>query len=192
VRIRAEDSLRHVAAAVAGALVGAGVDAVLTGGACAALFTDGAYQSFDLDFVLRRPARQAVVDAALASLGFRRLSDRYIHPHSPFFVEFPAGPLGIGRDLDIRPESLRIGRTRFLALSPTDSCRDRLAAYYHWDDGPSLEAAVEIAVRHPVDLQGIRAWSTDEGAADGFAHFLEAVRRRKARERRSTRKRRGS
>lgn len=180
-RIRAGTSLPHVAAAVAAALGRAGVDAVLTGGACAALFTDGSYQSFDLDFVLRSPAKQGVVDGALAPLGFRRLRDRYVHPHSPFFVEFPAGPLGIGRDLDIRPTSLRIGRTRFLALSPTDSCRDRLAAYYHWDDGPSLEAAVEIAVRHPVDLKGIRAWSADEGAADGFARFRKALRRRDAR-----------
>lgn len=179
-----------MAAAVAGALAGAGVDAVLTGGACAALFTDGAYQSFDLDFVLRRPARQGAVDAALASLGFRRHTDRYVHSRSPFFVEFPAGPLGIGRDLDIRPASLRIGRTRFLALSPTDSCRDRLAAYYHWEDGPSLEAAVEIAVRHPVDLKRIRAWSVDEGAADRFARFLKALRRREVGQRRPTRQRR--
>lgn len=189
-RIRADASLRHVAAAVAAALARAGVDAVLTGGACATLYTDGAYQSFDLDFILRSPAKQRVVDRALAPVGFRRVQDRYVHRHSSFFVEFPAGPLGIGRDVDIRPASLRLGRTRILALSPTDSCRDRLAAYYHWDDGPSLDAAVEIAVRHPVDLKRIRAWSADEGAADGFAQFLKALRRREARPRPPTGNRR--
>lgn len=189
-KIGKDTSLPNVAAAVAAALERAGVDAVLTGGACATLFTDGAYESFDLDFILRSPAQQGVVDRALASLGFRRLRDRYVHRHSPFFVEFPAGPLGIGRDLDIRPAPLRIGRVRFFALTPTDSCRDRLAAYYHWDDGPSLEAAVEIAVRHPVDLKGIRAWSADEGASDRFTQFLKALRRREARQRRPTRERR--
>jgi hypothetical protein len=42
-------SLADVAAAVAGALPGSEIRAVLTGGACATLYTGGEYQSSDLD-----------------------------------------------------------------------------------------------------------------------------------------------
>lgn len=50
--------LPDVAEAVARALKRAQIRAVLTGGACAMLFTDGAYQSFDLDFILEGEVRQ--------------------------------------------------------------------------------------------------------------------------------------
>jgi hypothetical protein len=64
-----------------------------------------------------------------------------------FFVEFPVGPLGIGRDLAVKPVQIRIGggARRIRALSATDCCRDRLAAFYHWNDRQSLDAAVDIA-----------------------------------------------
>ncbi len=180
-RIRTSASLREVAAEVSAALLSAGVDAVLTGGACATLYTDGAYESFDLDFILRRPSNQRALDEALEALGFRREHDRYVRPGSPFFVEFPSGPLGIGRDLDIRPVPLRIGRARLVALSATDSCRDRLAAWYHWDDRQCLDAAVEIARRHSVNHRRIRAWSLSEGAREKHAEFLRALRWKKSR-----------
>lgn len=47
---------------------------------------------------------------------------------------------------------LRVGRGRTLALSPTDACRDRLAAFYHWSDRGGLAAAVAIAQRHRVNM----------------------------------------
>jgi hypothetical protein len=160
-----------VAEAVASALARAGIRAVLTGGACATLFTDGAYQSWDLDFILEGEFRRRELDEALATASFVREGDRYLSPDSPFFVEFPRGPLGIGRALSIRPRPLRVGRTTVRALSATDSCRDRLAAFYHWRDRQSLETAVLIAMRHRVNLRKIREWSVGEGATEGFEEF---------------------
>ena len=69
---------------------------------------------------------------------------------------------------------------RLLALSPTDSVRDRLAAYFHWGDLQSLEVALEIAVRNRVAMKRIAAWSRDEGHTERFAEFqrrLDARRR---------------
>jgi hypothetical protein len=56
-------------------------------------------------------------------------------------------------------------------LSATDSCRDRLAAFYHWNDRQSLRVAVLIARRARVDMKRLRAWSAVEGAAGKFAEF---------------------
>jgi hypothetical protein len=175
-----------VAAAVATALREAGFGAVLTGGACASIYSAGAYVSHDLDFIIQSGGGRSTLDRALAGLGFIRKHDRYVHPATAFFVEFPRGPLSIGDDTDIRPVTLRIGRARVTALSATDSCRDRLAAFYHWSDRQSLRSAVEIAVRHRVNMQAIRRWSAHEGALERFEEFREgavALRRRKFRRR---------
>ena len=91
--------LPAVAAAVARALDKEGIRAVLTGGACASLYTRGEYQSSDLDFVLQSAVPAGRLDAVLGTIGFRRRGNHYEHRVAPFFVEFPAGPLGIGGDL---------------------------------------------------------------------------------------------
>jgi hypothetical protein len=170
-------SLAEVAATVAGALRDAGIDAVLTGGACATVYSGGAYQSHDLDFIVRRGGTRATLDAAMAGLGMKRDGDRYVHARTPFFVEFPRGPLAIGDDLGITPVDLRIGGGRVTMLSATDACRDRLAAFYHWSDRQSLEVAVSIARRHRVSLAAMRRWSVAEGFADAFDEFARELKR---------------
>ena len=164
-------SVTEVALAVGSALARHRIRAVLTGGAGASLHTGGAYVSFDVDLILTGPATQAELDKAMATVGFVRRGDRYTHPHSRFYVEFPRGPLAIGSDFRIRPVERRGPRGRILVLSPTDSCRDRLAAFYHWNDRQSLKVAVSIALRNRVKLGAIRRWSIAEGAANKFGEF---------------------
>lgn len=176
--LTARSTLADAAIAVARALKQAGIGAVLTGGACATLYSDGAYQSHDLDFIVRSGGTRRSLDAAMATAGFARDGDRYVHAATPFYVEFPRGPLAIGDDVEITPVSVRVGRGSVLALSPTDACRDRLAAFYYWDDRQSLRTAVEIARRRRVNLAAIRRWSVREGQADKFREFAQTLRRR--------------
>jgi len=168
-------TLTEVAVAVAGALRDAGIDAVLSGGACASIHSGGAVVSHDLDFIVRAGGTRASLDAAMAGVGFARDGDRYVHARTPFFVEFPRGPLAIGNDLAIRPIEVPSGGGRITALSPTDACRDRLAAFYHWSDRQSLAAAVAIARANRVNMAAIRRWSTSEGFADQFEEFRAAA-----------------
>lgn len=184
-KVTTRSTLKQVAAAVARALHDAGIRAVLTGGACATIYSGGAYQSEDLDLILQSSPSQKELDAAMATIGFvRRQRDTYHHPESRFFVEFPLGPLSIGSDLSVKPAEIAIAGVRVTLLSATDSCRDRLAAFYHWKDRQSLKAAVAVAVRNPVDLDRTRSWSAREGAAREFEEFEEAVRRARASRRR--------
>jgi hypothetical protein len=179
-KLSRRSSLADVAVATGDVLRRAGIRAVLTGGACANLYSGGVYQSSDADFVLAGHCSTNDVDRALSTLGFAREGDRYVHPLISFFVEFPSGPLGIGRDLRIRPvwRSRRAAKT--LALSATDACRDRLAAFYFWKDQQSLAAAVAIAMRNRVAFAKIRNWSRTEGHAEGYVLFLAELRRRRA------------
>lgn len=179
-RLSARSTLAEVAAAVSQTLEASGITAVLTGGACATIHSNGAYQSTDLDFILRGATTQLALDGAMQRVGFLRDGDRYVHPLTPFYVEFPAGPLAIGQDLQIKPATIEHpgGRTT-LGLSPTDSCRDRLAAFYHWSDRQSLETALAIAVRQDVDLRLIERWSRNEGFLGRFQEFAGELARRR-------------
>lgn len=176
-KLSRRSSLGAVAAAVATGLRGHGIQAVLTGGACASLYSDGAYHSKDLDFVVIGGATQALMDAAMAVSGFVRRGDRYVHPRARFYVEFPRGPLAIGGDLRIRPVTRATAHGRILMLSATDSCRDRLAAFYHWGDRQSLTVAAWIAGRNRVGMAALRRWSAAEGAADRFKEFVAEKKR---------------
>jgi hypothetical protein len=183
VTLRRCASLGAVAAAVGDSLRRHGIRGVVTGGSCASLHSDGVYQSQDIDIVLSGLVTQEALDRSLASVGFTRHGDRYVRADSPFFVEFPRGPLAVGGDERIRAVELAFGRARFLALSPTDSCRDRLAQFFHWKDRQSLSVAVLVAARRRVNLRRIRAWSAAEGFSTEYLEFLrdlKAVRRRQA------------
>ena len=166
----------------------AGIKAVLTGGACASLYSRGEYQSSDLDFILQSAVSRRSLDAVMRTIGFQREGGHYRHPTAQFFVEFPAGPLGIGSDLKIQPVAYRVGRVKVLALSPTDSCRDRLAAFYHWRDRQSLSTAVAVARQRKVDVGAIRTWSEKEGASEEFAEFLSLLERSRPARRSRTRR----
>jgi hypothetical protein len=165
--------------AVSRALETAGIRAVLTGGGIATIHTRGAYKSEDLDFIIQSTPTQTELDAALERVGFERSGDHYVHPTSRFFVEFPPGPLSIGRDIAIRPEHVKVGRGRVLALSATDSCRDRLAAFYFWNDRQSLDVAIRIGLREKIDLEAIRRWSETEAMTERFVEFDRLLKSRR-------------
>ena len=177
VTLSERSSLGAVAAAVAGALRSHGIPAVLTGGACATLYSEGAYHSRDLDFIVIGEATRAGMNRAMGSIGFGRKGDRYVHSRARFYVEFPRGPLAIGGDYRIRPVSRSTPHGSILMLSATDSCRDRLAAFYHWGDRQSLTVAAWIAARNRVNLPTLRRWSAAEGMMERFREFLAEIKR---------------
>jgi len=177
VKLTSTSTLPEVAVAVGAQLRRHGIAAVLTGGACVSVYTDGSYVSKDADFVIQGRVQQAALDGALGELGFVRKGDRYVHPDVEFYLEFPPGPLAIGADLSIRPTEVSMADDVALALSPTDSCRDRLAAFYHWRDHQSLRLAVAVARHQAVDLEAIRKWSRAEGSLEDYEEFLTELRR---------------
>ncbi len=176
-KLTGRSTLADVALCIGKALEAAGIRAVLTGGACASLYSRGRYESSDLDFVVQNEVSSKRLDAAMEGLGFLRKGGHYEHPDVGFLVEFLPGPLAVGEDAHVRPAAYRIRNGRIMALSPTDSCRDRLLAFFHWNDRHGLRAAVEIAHRQAVDVKGMRAWSIREGALEKFEQFMTEVKR---------------
>lgn len=152
-----------------------GVGVVLVGGAVVAVYTDGAYRSGDLDFVAEGLFEDRI-DGCMREIGFRRHGRHYEHPDcSHLFIEFVAGPLGIGDDLRIVPDKERLGGHELKILSPTDCVRDRLASYIHFKARECLDQAVLVASARPVDWRKVERWCRSEGAA-GRAAFEDLKR----------------
>jgi hypothetical protein len=178
VTLSGRSTLRQVVQAVSAILRRHKIEAVLTGGACASLHSKGEYLSYDLDYIIRNSVTRAQLDQAMSSVGFARTGAEYRHAAMSFFVEFPKGPLAIGDDDLVEPVEMRVGSVRVLTLSATDSCRDRLAAFYHWNDLQSLRVAATIARCQPINLDAIRRWSLKEGRAAEFRQFERELAQR--------------
>jgi hypothetical protein len=164
-------SLRRLALTVGDHLRRRGVETVLTGGACVSIHSRNRFASFDLDFVLmaaedRRPGR-----LALEELGFRKDGRHFRHPDTPYLVEFLLPPVSIGSEPILHPAEIRSGPRLLKLLSPTDCVKDRLAAYFFWNDRLSLAQALGVAARNAVDFPDIRRWAKSEGMDEKFLHF---------------------
>lgn len=176
--ITATSSLADVAFAVGTALDRVGITAVLSGGSAATFYAPDAYQSRDLDFVITLHGKGG--QAALLGLGYRREADYYVHPDSPFPLEFPPGPLMVGDDHLTRWNTVRRDGDQVVhVLTPTDSCRDRLAAFLFWNDFSGLEQALAVCrARTDVDLDVVRDWCTRAGHAAKWELFARRGGRR--------------
>lgn len=176
-KVTPKTSIENLAALVSQALIDAGIDAVLTGGAAVSIYTRNQYESADLDFISM--ARRDEIETVMAGLGFKRVGRIYTHSQTHLFIEFPAGPLAIG-DLLISPSETATKRTKHGAirlLTPTQCAMDRLAAYFHWNDLQSLDQAVMVARRQKVSYRAIRAWAEREGMLEPFGVFVARLKK---------------
>ena len=110
-----------------------GIGSVLVGGAVVAIYTEGLYQSKDIDMVPDDLDREGL-ERVLRGIGFEATKGRhYRHPMCQhLYVEFPPGPVSLGEDYRITPAEIEVEGRALKLLSPTDCVRDRLASYIHW------------------------------------------------------------
>ena len=175
-----EMSIEELGGLVCESLQKAGITVTLTGGACVAIWSGGQYISHDLDFIEEGPVSQRKIREVLGQLGFTaRMGRHFVHPESEFFVEFPVGPLMVG---DERVEKFRVRKTLAGALrllSPTDCVKDRLAAFYLWNDREALQQALLVAHAQKIDLANVRRWSVAEDNEGKFRLFRSKLRARR-------------
>jgi hypothetical protein len=119
-----------------------GIDTVLVGGAVVSIYSDGAYKSGDLDFVLTKMFQKGLPEA-MEEIGFRNEGSRhYIHPEcSHLFIEFSSSFLEIGEDNNITADEVEVDGVIIKILSPTDCVKDRLASYIHFKARECLDQA---------------------------------------------------
>ena len=152
------------------------IDVVLSGGASVAIFSEGKYISKDLDMVPEFFLKRRKLSDAMMKIGFEEPKSRYfIHPDSDHIVEFPPGPLSVGSEPVKEIIEIEYVTGILRVISATECVKDRLVAFYHWDDKQSLIQAVLVALRNNVDLDEIKRWSLVEGSPEKFDEFRSQV-----------------
>lgn len=174
-------SIVELAAMISESLRKEGLEAILSGGACAEIYSNSKYVTGDLDFVVNYfwPGNDAIIDKVMASLGFQRKGRIFVNSAIAYSVEFPPGPIGIGEEHQVEPFMLKLKTGNLSLLSPTDSVKDRLTGYFYGNDAQCLEQAVMIYQMNDVKLEDIQNWARKEGRPEKFAEFETRVKERK-------------
>lgn len=60
-------------------------------------------------------------------------------------------------------------------ISATDCVKDRLCAYYFWNDQQGLVQAILVSKSQPVDLPELNRWSKAEGKEHEFEIFRKRL-----------------
>jgi hypothetical protein len=168
--------IKELAGLVSEKLREKGIDSILVGGACVSIYTNNKYQSFDLDFVTHAAIKE--VATLLTELGFKRKSSRhFIRRDCPFFIEFVAPPAAVGNEPLKKEQKLKTRLGTLVLMTPTDSVKDRLAAFYHWNDQQALEQALLVAKSQKVNFREIKRWSEQEGHSEKYRQFIKRLRR---------------
>lgn len=154
-----------------------GISATLTGGACVAIWSEGKYHSRDLDFIEEGPVSRRKVRDVLTTIGFTEKDRHFVHPETEYYVEFPAGPLTVGDERVYEVEIRSTGAGYLRLLTPTDCVKDRLAAFFYWNDMMAFEQALLVARAQPVDVGDLRRWASMEGEVEKLATFEKALDR---------------
>jgi len=157
------------------ALIAKDIHVVLSGGSCVEIYSRGDYTSYDLDLINQYNEQFKKIHAVMDELGFKEHDRYFVHVDTKLFIEFPSGPLGVGDTPvnDIAEIDTEAGVLRL--LTPTDCIKDRLAAYYHWDDEQCLQQAVWVAKQNEFDLESVMQWSKKESSINKFNIFKEQL-----------------
>ncbi|MEN8221695.1 MAG: hypothetical protein ABFR36_00440 [Acidobacteriota bacterium] len=168
-------SLEELAFVVCKVLKDNGVDAVLTGGAVVAIYSDNLYMSYDLDFVTHSSLKE--IDNILKRIGFVRKGRSFFHSETDYYLDFPAPPLSVGdKPVDTFNEITK--KNGYLKLlTPTHCVMDRLASYYYWDDNQALTQAVMVSSKQKINLVEIKEWSENEGMSDKYAGYVKELKK---------------
>jgi hypothetical protein len=170
----------ELAAFIEDALEREGITVVLSGGSAVSFYSSNQYVSKDLDLINTGFARRTRIKSVMEKIGFQEKGRYFVHPETKFFVEFPDGPLSVGEEpvREISEFELTTGTLRI--LSSTDCVKDRLCAFYFWNDQQGLAQAILVAKSHKVDLKEVKRWSTVEGRESEFNIFKRKLESRKA------------
>ncbi len=168
-------SMRELGGLICDALMAKEIHVTLSGGSCVEIYSRGEYTSWDLDFINQYNEQFKKIHAVMQALGFKEHNRYFVHEDTPYFVEFPSGPLGVGdapveeiAEIDTEAGVLRL-------LTPTDCVKDRLAAYYHWNDEQCLEQAIWVARENEIDLKAIQEWSIKERSEQKYRDFYDQL-----------------
>lgn len=169
--------IAELAAYICTHLMNNSVKCVLTGGACISIYSMNKYESFDLDFVDNSFTPRKEIARILEGIGFTEHNRYFTNPETEFIVEFPSGPLSIGSQAVNEIKEIELATGKLFIISPTDSVKDRLAAYFYWDDKQALDQAILLFKSQQINLKEVEKWAILEGQQMKFNNIKKKFKR---------------
>ena len=79
----------------------------MSGGAAVSIYTVNRYVSADLDLVENTYVDRNKIKTAMEEIGFREKNRYFVHSDTQHIIEFPSGPLSMGREPVKHVEEIR-------------------------------------------------------------------------------------
>lgn len=165
----------ELAAYIQDALQTEGINVVLSGGSAVSFYSSDKYVSKDLDLINASFAKRSRIKSVMNKIGFQERGRYFVNPDANFFVEFPDGPLSVGEEPVKEVSEFELATGTLRVVSPTDCVKDRLCAFYFWNDQQGLAQAVLVAESQNVDLKEIKRWSKIEGKEQEYEIFKKKL-----------------
>lgn len=145
------------------------IDSVLVGGAVATVYTQGKYETKDLDLVIDGTHEE--VRMIMTNNHFKKCNGYYLHEDYAITIDFITGYLEIGYDCNLTP--VIDSESGLKILTPTDCIKDRLSSFLYQEKGPEnerkgLNVARLIATKHTIDKNEVKNWCKGEGAEEVY------------------------
>jgi hypothetical protein len=142
------------------------IDVVLVGGLAVELYSENVYLTKDIDMVDTSYAKPGKLHKAMAEIGFRKTGRIFVNPSTDITIEFPSPPISVGEELVTETTTIATPAGDLPILVARDVIKDRIAAYIHWRDKPSLVQALAIIIKYPEEIEAVAAFCEKEGSEE--------------------------
>ncbi len=138
----------------------------VVGGASVQYYTEGAYETGDLDVILEDDTKE-IVESVMSELGFKRTTNyrHFEHLLFPFVVEFPPEPIEVGGRQINQVNLLTFNDLKVRVIRLEDIIMDRIIAGVEWRDEPSLLQARLLYLKNIkiIDKDYLEQFAKEEG-----------------------------
>lgn len=167
------NSMQELAAIIAKHLHHNDIKVVLVGGLAVGIYTENRYLTKDIDMVDLSYQKPCRLQAAMAELDFHK-QGRYFHNSSTVvLIEFPSAPLAVGDELITELTTASGSFGEIPIIFAIDLVKDRLAAYFHWQDQQSLVQALCIMLCHNITPKQLESFCIREGGSEEYERIAK-------------------
>jgi len=142
------------------------IDVVLVGGLAVELYIENIYLTKDIDMVDISYTKPDKLHKVMAEIGFEKRGRIFVNPSTDITVEFPSPPISVGDELVTETTTVATPAGDLPVLIARDVIKDRIAAYIHWRDKPSLVQALAVIIKYPEEIEAVAAFCEKEGSEE--------------------------
>ncbi|WP_156820878.1 hypothetical protein [Dasania marina] len=136
--------------------------AVLVGGLAVEVYTENLYLTNDIDMVDTGYESADQLKNIMAEIGFQKDGRIFVNETTDISVEFPPAPLYVGDELITEISSYTHNNVQIPILKVEDVIKDRLSAFLHWGDNPSLAQAITLLMVKQLKLSSFKKFIVAE------------------------------